>query len=65
METDFDPFRPEPRAHQPARTARATALGGARSLSQVRYAILEVTGELSIFLNDREPVEEDLLDNVT
>lgn len=39
-------------------------VGGARSVSQVRYAILEVSGEFSIFLNDSEPVEEDLLDYV-
>jgi uncharacterized membrane protein YcaP (DUF421 family) len=39
-------------------------VGGARSLSQVRYAILEVTGEFSVFLNDREPDEEDLLDYI-
>lgn len=36
-------------------------VGGARSLSQVRYAILEMTGEFSVFLNDREPEDEDLL----
>jgi uncharacterized membrane protein YcaP (DUF421 family) len=39
-------------------------VGGARSLSQVRYAILEVTGEFSVFLNDHEPDEEDLLDHI-
>lgn len=39
-------------------------VGGARSLSQVRYAILEVTGEFSVFLNDHEPDEEDLLDYI-
>lgn len=36
-------------------------VGGARSLSQVRYAVLEMTGEFSVFLNDKEPTEEDLL----
>lgn len=36
-------------------------VGGARSLSQVRYAILEMTGEFSVFLNDEEPETEDLL----
>lgn len=39
-------------------------VGGARSLSHVRYAILEMTGEFSIFLNDHEPDVEDLLDEV-
>lgn len=34
---------------------------GARSLSQVDAAILEVTGDISVFLNDREPADEDLL----
>lgn len=34
---------------------------GARSLEQVRYAILEVTGEISVFLNDRPPASEDLI----
>jgi uncharacterized membrane protein YcaP (DUF421 family) len=33
-------------------------------LSQVRYAILEMTGEFSIFLNDHEPDVEDLLADV-
>ena len=39
-------------------------VGGARSLSQVRYAILEMTGEFSVFLNDVEPEDEDLLDDI-
>ncbi len=39
-------------------------VAGARSLSQVRYAILEVTGEFSVFLNDQEPDDEDLLDDI-
>ena len=39
-------------------------IAGARSLSQVRYAILEMTGEFSVFLNDHEPDDEDLLDDV-
>lgn len=34
---------------------------GAVSLQQVRYAILEVTGEISVFLNDRTPDQEDLI----
>ncbi|KGM55035.1 hypothetical protein N799_07520 [Lysobacter arseniciresistens ZS79] len=34
---------------------------GARSLSQVHCAVLEVTGDISVFLNDREPADEDLL----
>lgn len=37
---------------------------GARSLSQVELAILEVTGDISVFLNDREPQDQDLLDYV-
>lgn len=40
-------------------------VGGARSLSQVRYAILEMTGEFSVFLNDEEPQTEDLLSEFT
>ena len=39
-------------------------VAGARSVSQVRYAILEMTGEFSVFLNDDEPDDEDLLDDV-
>lgn len=39
-------------------------VGGARSLSQVRFAILEVTGEFSVFLNDVEPEDEDLLEDI-
>lgn len=39
-------------------------VSGARSLSQVRYAILEVTGEFSVFLKHVEPVGEDLLDYI-
>jgi len=38
-------------------------LCGARSLSQVEYAILEVTGEISVFLNDRPALDEDLLND--
>ncbi|MDQ3205774.1 MAG: DUF421 domain-containing protein [Pseudomonadota bacterium] len=34
---------------------------GARSLAQVQYAMLEVTGDISVFLYDREPTYEDLL----
>ena len=37
---------------------------GARSLSQVDAAILEVTGDLSVFLNDRKDGTADLLDYV-
>ena len=37
---------------------------GACSLSQVRYAILEVTGDISVFLHDRAPRDDDLLDYV-
>ncbi|OHE84548.1 MAG: hypothetical protein A2579_11000 [Lysobacterales bacterium RIFOXYD1_FULL_69_11] len=37
---------------------------GARSLSQVELAILEVTGDISVFLNDRSPANQDLLDYV-
>jgi len=39
----------------------ALRVSGARSMSQVRYAILEVDGEISVFLNDREPAVEDLI----
>ena len=39
-------------------------VGGARSLSQVRYAVLEMTGEFSVFLNDIEPEDEDLLEDI-
>ncbi len=39
-------------------------LKGARSLSQVDYAILEVTGDISVFLNDRAPRDRDLLDYI-
>ncbi len=39
-------------------------VSGARSLSQVRYAILEVTGEISVFLDDRDPDNENLLDYI-
>ncbi|SKA26286.1 DUF421 domain-containing protein [Novilysobacter spongiicola] len=35
---------------------------GARSLEQVQCAILEVTGDISVFLNERQPLREDLLD---
>ena len=34
---------------------------GARSLSQVDAAILEVTGDISVFLNDGTPSDDDLL----
>lgn len=37
---------------------------GARSLSQVDWAILEVDGEISVFLNDIHPEDEDLLRDV-
>jgi uncharacterized membrane protein YcaP (DUF421 family) len=37
---------------------------GARSLSQVEVAILEVTGDISVFLNDRQPADRDLLQYV-
>ena len=37
---------------------------GARSLSQVDVAILEVTGDISVFLNDRTPRDRDLLEYV-
>ena len=33
----------------------------ARSLSQVEYAILEVTGEISVFLNDAPALDDDLI----
>ncbi|MEG3192217.1 DUF421 domain-containing protein [Lysobacter sp. D1-1-M9] len=34
---------------------------GARSLAQVQYAILEVTGDISVFLNDQPPPDDELL----
>lgn len=37
---------------------------GARSLSQVDAAILEVTGDISVFLNDRKPRDDNLLEYV-
>ena len=37
---------------------------GASSLSQVDVAILEVTGDVSVFLNDRTPADKDLLDYI-
>lgn len=37
---------------------------GARSLSQVDAAILEVTGDISVFLNDHAPADNGLLDYV-
>jgi uncharacterized membrane protein YcaP (DUF421 family) len=39
-------------------------LKGARGLEQVDVAILEVTGEVSVFLNERAPSRQDLLDYV-
>ena len=39
----------------------ALRVNGARSLEQVDYAILEVTGEISVFLNDRRPEGDDLV----
>jgi uncharacterized membrane protein YcaP (DUF421 family) len=39
----------------------AMRVRGARSLRQVDYAILEVTGEISVFLNDRLPERDDLV----
>ena len=37
---------------------------GARSLAQVDAAILEVTGDISVFLNDRKDGDDDLLEYV-
>ena len=37
---------------------------GARSLSQVDAAILEVTGDISVFVNDRKDGNDDLLEYV-
>lgn len=37
---------------------------GARSLQQVDYAILEVTGQISVFLNDAEAKADDLIDYI-
>ena len=37
---------------------------GASSLSQVDVAILEITGDVSVFLNDRQPTDKDLVDYI-
>ena len=37
---------------------------GASSLSQVDVAILELTGDGSVFLNDRKPTDKDLVDYI-
>lgn len=37
-------------------------LAGARSLSQVDFAILEGTGKMSVFLNKKQPSDQGLLD---
>lgn len=37
-------------------------LHGAQALSQVEFAILEVTGEITVVLNDEKPAKRDLLD---
>ena len=37
---------------------------GASSLSQVDVAILEITGDVSVFLNDRKPTDKDLVDYI-
>lgn len=37
---------------------------GARALSQVDLAVLEVTGDISVFLNDRPAERDDLIDYV-
>lgn len=42
----------------------ALRVAGARSLAQVDYAILEVDGEISVFLNDGKPEDEDLLRDI-
>lgn len=42
----------------------ALRVAGARSLSQVEYAILEVDGEISVFLSDRAPADDDLLRHI-
>lgn len=39
-------------------------LKGARSLQQVECAILEVTGDISVFINDQQTGDRDLLDYV-
>ena len=39
----------------------ALRVHGARSVSQVQYAILEVSGEISVFLSNREAQGDDLL----
>lgn len=61
-EVDFEALRKE-------RTTRRELyaelrMKGASSLSQVDAAILEVTGDVSVFLNDRNPDANDLLEYV-
>jgi uncharacterized membrane protein YcaP (DUF421 family) len=61
-EIDWDALRTE-------RTTRRELFAelrmhGARSLAQVDYAILEVTGRVSVFLNDRQVPDDGLIDYV-
>jgi uncharacterized membrane protein YcaP (DUF421 family) len=42
----------------------ALRTAGARSIDQVELAILEVTGGISVFLNDRNAARDDLLDSL-
>lgn len=57
---DFDTLNGERTSERELYAAMRCA--GARSLEQVEMAILEVTGRVSVFLNDRTPSDEDLLD---
>lgn len=59
---DFDALRRE-RTTQRELYAELRS-NGARSLEQVDYAILEVTGTISVFLNDRRPGRSELIDYV-
>lgn len=59
---DFDALRKE-RTTQRELYAELRS-NGARSLAEVDYAILEVTGRISVFLNDRQASSPDLLDYV-
>jgi uncharacterized membrane protein YcaP (DUF421 family) len=43
----------------------ALRCAGARSIEQIELAILEVSGDISVFLNDRPTARNDLLDYLT
>ena len=56
---DWDALRRERTTHR--ELFAELRIKGARSLAQVDAAILEVTGDLSVFLNDRKDGNDDLL----